>query len=302
MSARITHDVDNWDDWIVGEDDDCTVPPIVIEAEGGLQRQKKAAQEQEPGQTTADEAPVNETSPEDDDDAPPIRPSFSSNARKLRMSVSTVAREAQKEEDTQKKHDPPSKSQGNRNKPNAKASPLDRASSNRKPDPKLSTANSLSSTATLNATETSSRRRLREEKSEAGASTLSRPGTSAPPPVALSPSRQFLNKLKDLPHIPQVPLSQQVWRRSVWELLRGGCKQQRVWTFGNSLASSSLFTNDPPTKPNNNPSSTPLDKSEPDLFSSHTSQRPLPLIEGDCTPLPTSSLWLEPLLDLIPLI
>ena len=253
MAARITHAVDDWSDWALASDDDETVPPIVIEAEGGMQRKKTDRTKDEP-------------SPETEDEEAPVRPSFGANARKLRMSVSTVARESVKEEDGEVQ---PPKSQDNRK-------PVNRL----KPDPKISAITSLSSDIT--ATPDGTRRRTRGDKSEAGVAppSVARPSTTAPP-VAISPHRQFYQRLKDLPRIPQVPLLQQVWRRNVWELLRGGSKQQRVWTFGNSLSSASPSYNQGTKEEGKETNAAPKDYTEADLFNSHTSQRPLPLIEGE---------------------
>ena len=76
---------------------------------------------------------------------------------------------------------------------------------------------------------------------------------------AVPPARAMFNKMCGLPRAPQVTLTQQLWSRNLWEVLRGGARQQRVWTFGNSLLSGGAAD---------------------DGVGRHTSQLPLPILEG----------------------
>ena len=64
-----------------------------------------------------------------------------------------------------------------------------------------------------------------------------------------------------LPRASQANITKQLWGQSLWSVLKVGKPQQRVWTFGNSLRSGGLGALD-------------------DGVGRHTSQHPIPIIEG----------------------
>ncbi len=65
-------------------------------------------------------------------------------------------------------------------------------------------------------------------------------------------------------------LTQQVWSRPLWEVMLGGATQQRVWTFGNSRMTGDVGAHGREV---------------------HTSQRPLPLIEGAAVTSVAAGRW-----------
>ena len=79
--------------------------------------------------------------------------------------------------------------------------------------------------------------------------------------AAMPTARALYMKVQGLSRVPQAALTQQLWSRSVWDVLRGGAKQQRVWTLGNSLMGGAAGDPD-------------------DGIGVHTSQRPFPVVEG----------------------
>jgi hypothetical protein len=79
------------------------------------------------------------------------------------------------------------------------------------------------------------------------------------PRNAVPTARMLYNKLTAIPRVPQTVMTSQVWSRSLWEVMGGGSKQQRVWTFGNSRQSGGVITAKRVV---------------------HTSQRAVPILEG----------------------
>ena len=114
-----------------------------------------------------------------------------------------------------------------------------------------------------------SRRREREAQAAlaaqatqaAQAAQLKSQSKSGTGPGPVHNCRTLFNKIHGHPRLGVAKLTQQVWSRSVWDLLKGGGQQQRVWCMGNPLQGGGIET-----------SAGPVGR--------HTSQQPLALIEG----------------------